>query len=242
MYRPQELLRFTLITPDEVIFHSSMDHEMDKRIILQAIIIAEERFVRPALGDALYEEILNAKNVIVTDINKADLQTDINDSLPGDHTNVVLDDGDIVNAMEFLSPDNLNLWLQYLWKLTAECVMFMAYPDSFIKMTSQGVIHNQAQSSPLSQGGVVTPALASMKWAMDKRIQDRIDPLVQVMQYYICKIKAADKTKFVNYTLKCACDPCSNEPGDDNIAYKNKSGIVLGLYDDEDDHHRGSGW
>lgn len=242
MYRPQELLRFTLITPDEVIFHSPMDHEIDKRILLQAIIIAEERFVRPALGDALYEEILNAKNTIVTDLNKADLQTDINASLPDDHTNVVLSDGDMVNAMEFLSADDLALWLQYLWKLTAECVTFMAYPDSFIRLTSQGVIHNQAQSSPLSSGGVVTPALASMKWAMDKRIQDRIDPLVQVMQAYICRIKKADNTKFVNYTLPCACDPCSNEPGDDNIAYKSKSGIVLGLYDDEDDHHHHRRW
>lgn len=47
MYSINRLNRPVLITPDEVLFHAATDHSVDARQILQNIIIAEERIIRP---------------------------------------------------------------------------------------------------------------------------------------------------------------------------------------------------
>lgn len=215
MYRLNHLMRNVLITTDEVIFHAPTKQTLDPRTIQNSIIIAEERFIRPALDFDMYYELADSKNVVVTNANKAILQANM---VGG----VVLKEGDVVNAFEQMSSDNQKLWKEHLWKLTAECVMLIAFPEGFVQFSSEGVIHTSPIASPLNTTGVSTPELKSMKWAMDKKQQDRIDPLLESLHDYICRNKA----KYLKYKKEC---PCDNETR--NVK---RSDLVLGLYDDID--------
>lgn len=223
MYRINPLMRNVLITTDEVIFHAPTKHTLDPRTIEQSIIIAEERLIRPALSDDLYYSLIDQKNKIVTSANKATLEQQINDSLPVGSEAVVLAEGDIVNAMEFLTADNLALWKQHLWKLTAECVMLGSTPESFVQFGAEGVIHTVPTAGPMNTAGLVSPELRSVKWLMDKKMMDRIDPLTEALHSWLCR----NKTKYPLYSRDCGCDV-------KGVAYKRKSDIVLGLYDDID--------
>jgi hypothetical protein len=231
MYRPNPLQRGVLITFDEVIFHIHSKQTLDTRTIQNSIIVAEERLIRPALGYDFYRALVDEKNRVVTDENKDELQNAINASLPAGAQEVTLAVGDIVNALEFLSADNKLFWKEHLWKLTAECVVLGAYPDNYVQFSSEGTIHNQPAGSPISGGGIVTPELRSIKWAMDKKMMDRIDPLLESAHLWLCKQQKADSTKFTDYTRHCDCDH-------HGVAYKRKTDIVLGLYDDIDRPHR----
>jgi hypothetical protein len=108
MYRVITQLRKVLITPDEVIAFCLQGHTIDPKMIEPSIIVAEERLVRPFLGFDFYESLVAQKCKIITEANKEAIQTLINDSLPDEAQDVVLEVDDIVNAMEYLSPDNLN--------------------------------------------------------------------------------------------------------------------------------------
>lgn len=227
MYRINNLQRPVLITTDEVIFHAPTKHTLDPRTIENSIIIAEERFISPALCPALYEELIEAKNVEVTDANKSDLATTINNALPEGTDPVQLANGDIINAMEFLSAEQLALWKRFLWKLTAECVMMTATPEAFVQFGSDGVIHTSPVASPLNTTGISTPELKSVRWIMDKKMMDRIDPLVQGMHTWICAQKAATPSKYISYCKHCDCDASG-------VAYKRKTDWITGLYDDDD--------
>ncbi|MVT11385.1 hypothetical protein [Chitinophaga tropicalis] len=226
MYRINRLMRGVLITTDEVLFHAPTQQTIDPRIIEQSIIVAEERIIRPALSDDLYYALIEQKNTEVTAENKATLEQQINDSLPEGSEPVVLAVGEIVNAMEFLNAGNMKLWKQHLWKLTAECVMLLATPEGFVQFGAQGIIHTQPASSPMNTSGLVTPELRSVKWVMDKKMMDRIDPLTEAMHAWLCRYKA----DYSLYKRDCGCDA-------KGVAYKRKSDIVLGLYDDIDNPH-----
>lgn len=223
MYRVNPLMRNVLITVDEVIFHAPTKQTLDPRMIEQSIIIAEERLVRTALSDDLYYTLADEKNRIVTTDNKAALETLINDSMPEGVVPVVLTEGDIVNAMEFLSADNLFLWKQHLWKFTAECIMLSASPEAFLQFSSEGLVHGAPPAGPMTQATVVGPELRSVKWIMDSKMRDRIDPLTESMHAWICR----NKTRYPLYKKECDCDS-------KGVAYKRKSDMVLGLYDEID--------
>jgi len=223
MYRINPLMRNVLITTDEVIKHAPTKHTLDPRTIEQSIIIAEERLLRTALTDDLYYEICDQKNREVTSANKSVLELEINNSLPAGSEQVTLEIGDIVNAMEFLSVDNLKLWKQHLWKLAAECVMLSAAPEGFIQFASEGLVHGAPPAGPMTQNEVVGPELRSVKWLIDKKMMDRIDPLTESMHSWICRYKE----KYPAYEKECDC----NSKG---VAYRRKSDIVLGLYDETD--------
>lgn len=227
MYRINPLKRNVLITTDEVVFHAPTKHTLDPRTIEQHIIIAEERIIRVALGYDFYRALVDSKNVLITDGNKAAQQALVNASLPVGSQAQVLNTGDIVNAYEYLSADNKLLWTEHLWKLCAECVMLAAYPEGFVQFGSEGAHHTQPQQMPMGGSGVVTPDLRSMKWSMDKKMMDRIDPLRESMHLWLCKKQKADSTKYTDYEKTCDCDA-------DGVAYKRKSDIILGLYDDID--------
>ncbi|SHK92552.1 hypothetical protein SAMN05444266_101609 [Chitinophaga jiangningensis] len=217
MYRINPLLRDVLITTDEVIFHAPTKHTLDPRTIQQSIIVAEERLVRPALGDGMYYDIARIKNQEITDDNRGGfLQL-----LP----EAGLVNGDVINAMEFLSVDYLLLWKQHLWKLTAECVMLLSTPEAFVQFSSAGVTHSVPASGPMTTAGEVSPTLATVKWMMDKKMMDRVDPLMEAMHTWLC----ANKRKYPLYKKDCGCDT-------KGVAYKRKSDLVLGLYDDVDNH------
>lgn len=224
MYKKNPLYRNVLITVDEVLFHAPTKHTVDPRTIQQSIIVAEERLISPALGFDFYEQLTGSKNVVVNDGNKVDLQTKINANIPTGGQAIVLTNGDIVNAMEILSANNLALWKQHLWKLTAECVMLLATPEAFVQFTSEGVVHTNPQAGPMTASNITSPELRTVKWTMDKKLMDRIDPLMEAMHVWLCK----KKSLYPLYTKACDCDV-------NGTAYKRKSDLVTGLYDEEDD-------
>lgn len=228
MYKLNTLQRNVLITTDEVVFHGPTEQAIDARMIENSIIIAEERFIRPAIGFEFYEALVDEKNLTITSGNKAVQQTLIDAyyaAKPKATKPKELEAGDVINASEYMSPDNKALWNYILWKLASECVLLIALPEGFVQMSSQGAIHKQSTSGPMSGEGIVTPELRSMKWVMDKKLMDRIDPLRESMHQWLCRQKKADSSKYPDYKKYCDCD--SN-----GVAFKRKSDIVLGIYDD----------
>lgn len=224
MVRINPLQRKVLITNHEVIFHAPTQHTLDPRSIQQAIIIAEERFIRPALGDEFYEQMLDQKNTEVTADNLAAQQQLINTSMAGMQNIPQLVAGNLVNNIDGLNTENKELWKMHLWKLTAECVLFVAFPDGFIQFASSGIVHNNPPANLMmtTQSNLTTPELKSVRWAMDKKLQDRIDPLIESMHRWICK-----KGIYPLYEKPCDCD-ASGTP------FKRKTDWVMGLYDDEE--------
>lgn len=221
MYNINPLFRNVLITTSEVLFHAPTKHTIDPRTIQQSIIVAEERLIRPALTDSLYYAITDAKNVAVTTENIADLQQKITTASKFDEP-VELSVGDIVNSMEFLDEPFISLWKQHLWKLAAESVMLVSTPEAFVQFGTEGVIHTVPASGPMNTSGVVTPELRSIKWLMDKKNMDRIDPLTEAMHAWICR----HKKSFPQYTRLCDYDT-------KGVAYKRKSDIILSIYDED---------
>lgn len=220
MYRINNLGRNVLITTDEVIFHAPTKHELDPRMIEQSIIIAEERFIVPALGYNYYEQLIGEKNIVVDADNKEDLED-------ADKAGTVLTIGQVVNSADELEDDNKALWNRILWKLLAECVIIAAYPEGFIQLTSSGIIHENATAGPLTGPGIITPDLKSTKWVMDKKMLDRINPLLEAMHVWICKQKKADPDKYPLYCKDCGCDH-------HGVPYQRRTDIILGIYDDQD--------
>ena len=219
-------MRNVLITPAEVMFHAPTKQTLDARQIEQSIIIAEERFIRPELGWLFYEELILAKNLVVTDLNLSATQ----DLFGDEHT--TLKPGDRVNAYEFMLAGQQALWKEHLWKITAECVMVIAFPEGFIQFSSEGVFHTVPPAGLMVTSGLVTPELRSVKWAMDNKIQDRIAPLMQSMHNFLCRYKTTNG--YVNYVKECPCD-------EDAPKLKHND-FILSLYDEEDSCDCGPGW
>ncbi len=223
MYRINPLMRNVLITTDEVIFHAPTKHTLDPRTIQNSIIIAEERFIRPALSSAYYEYLCGIKNKEVTADNKSAIEAEITNSLPAGSDPVVLEVGDIVNSRNYLTGHDLNLWKQHLWKLIAEAVVLVSFPEGFVQFTSEGVVHNAPPAGPMTTSGVVSPDLKTVKWSLDKKIQLRIDPLLEAMHNWICE----RKIYYPVYGKPCDCDASGKSIG-------KRSDWVLGIYDDEE--------
>lgn len=227
MYRLNELKRNVLITPDEVIFHAPTAHTLDPRQIENSIIVAEEWAVRPMLGYDYYEALTASKNLVITSGNLAAQQALFNASQATGATAHTLVEGEVVNAYEYLSTDNKKLWTEHLWKFIAEAVLMVAFPEGFVQFQSAGVVHNQPASGPMNSADIVTPDLRSVKWAMDKKMMMRLDPLREAMHLWLCKQKKADSTKYTLYEKPCDCNA-------DGIAYKRKTDFIFGIYDDDD--------
>lgn len=208
-----------LITTDEVLFHAPMEGTADPRSILQSIIIAERRFIKPMLGHAVYDALIAAKNVVVTSLNKVALQSTVNLGRAGRET-ITLTEGDIVNSDDTLSAAQKILWKDYLHKITAECVYFVALPVNRSKFTPQGVMQNSPQSIA-STASSATIDLRDLKHLMDRSLQDRISPLMEDMHQYLCK------SKYTGYNKDCSCDSNGN-------LYKKKTDIILNMYDNDE--------
>src|SRR5690606_22948001 len=119
--------RRVLITPDEVIKQSIAEATIDPRKLLSAIQIAEERFVRTALGYDLYELLAAAKNVEITSGNQATYQGHFNTTYENGGVTAAI--GAFANSAELLSTAAKKLWNEHLWKYVAECVHFVAMPE-----------------------------------------------------------------------------------------------------------------
>jgi hypothetical protein len=205
-----------LITTDEVIFHGPTDNKVDPRILLQSIIVAETRFIVPMIGLIPYTALVNAKNKVVTEINKDELQTALN---AGRNAKDVIEVqlGDYVNSDTYLSTAQQALWQNHLHKLVAECVVYTALPGNRARFTNQGVTKNSPDIIG-GTGSVASVDLFELKHLMDRTLQHRIGPLMDAMHDYLCQ------TVYPGYTNKYTATK--------------RSGISLEMYDDEDDKCR----
>lgn len=196
MYQINPLKRKVLITAEEVLFHGPTSHTADKRQIEQAIIIAEERFIKPSLCDGLYELFRTQKNWTV--VSHAHDINNVMASLPIDFS-IGLNIGDMVNAIELVTDQHLvDLWNEYLWKICAECVIYTATPTNFIAYTAQGEMINNPKNILSDSQGSNSATQPEIQWKMNKLLMDRIDPLLNAMHSYLCKNRA----NFQAYTCK----------------------------------------
>ncbi|RFM30021.1 hypothetical protein DXN05_03350 [Deminuibacter soli] len=209
-----------LITTDEVIALGPINQDADPRQLLQSIQIAEDRFVRPAICAGLYEDFRRQKNVIVTDVNIDDLTAKVN---AGNYSEpITLSVGQMVNAIELVeTPAYTELWNEYLWKVCAEAVVFIASPTNFSRFTAQGEMQNNPKSITGEGQGAASVELKDIKWKMDKLMMERIDPLIEAMHLWLCE----NKGNFPTYT----CKGCTRQT--DGISIQRKSAWIPGLYD-----------
>lgn len=233
MYRINRLHRNVLITPDEVIFHAATDAEIDERQILNNIIVAEERFIANTLGDRFYEDFISKKNVKVTQANQADLLTKINASFvaSGGYAIVLTDIpvGTIINSIELVDDEwYVKLWERFLWKLTAECVDMMTIVPSWLRHTSSGQMMNNPEVIGGNAGGSVTGKIPDVKFKMNTYIQDRIDPLSERMQLWICQ----NKEHFDLYSKDCGGTCGEGGNASDGISSIRKTNFITNIYND----------
>lgn len=207
-----------LITTDEVIFHGPVENNPDIRSLLQSIIIAETRFIIPLIGSTAYKKLVDAKNTLVTDANKAQLTTNINAARAPKREAIVLNEGDYVNSDSYLNDVQKDLWRNYLHKITAECVVFVALPVNRARFTGKGVVKNFPNSIGNS-GDSASVDLYELKHLMDRTLWNRIGPLMEQMHQHMCTTSYPDYDKRSHVPAK-------------------PSSISLSMYDDDDDKCR----
>lgn len=222
MYTVNRLMRNTLTTPIEALFHAPTKQNVDVRPIESSIIVAEERFIRTELGYDFYEYMVNTKNKTLANSGEVTIAQPLVGA-----TDPVLTVGDIVNAFEYLPQAYQTLWKQHLWKLVSECVIASAFPEAFIQFGAEGAFHTVPPAGLMVTSGLVTPLTSSMKWALDKKILNRISPLLESMHTFICKNKA----DYPYYKRECP-GGCN---GDDENVKSKWSGFCLDIYRDLDD-------
>ena len=228
MYRVNFLPRKVLIVTDEVIAMAPTDNNPDPRNIMMAIQIAEDRFIRGAICKDFYNDFRAKKNVAVTDINKEYLESLF--EAPG----TILTVGSFVNAIEFCSSTYQTFWTEYLWKLVAECVLYVATPTNWSRYSASGEMVNNPKSIAADSGsGSNSVDLADVKWKMDKLLMDRIDPLIAAMQEYLFDTRGS----FPLFNCKDFSSFCGDNVGNTSvnnntgISYQRKTACVHGLYD-----------
>lgn len=229
MYRVNLLPRNVLIVSDEVIAWGPTDNTPDQRNIMLAIQIAEERFIKPLICKDLYNDFRAAKNVIVTDINKDYLES----LFPA---GTILEVGARVNAIEFCESGYQTLWTEHLWKLIAECVIYVASPTNWSKYSSAGEMVNNPKSISADSGSAANSVdLADIKWKMDKLLMDRIDPLIASTQEYLFDNRSLlPKYNCKNFPTECGdcADGAGNRINDNSgISFQRKTPWIHGVYD-----------
>lgn len=179
MYNLNSLPRKVLITYEEVLEQSTLGAKSDASNIRQAIQIAEERFIVPLLGWELYNDFREKKNVLVGETNLAYLQDKVGKT-------PVLRIGQYVNAIELV--DTIwyqSLWIEHLWKITAEAVAYVSNPTNWVKQEAAGILMSNPKT-PLSDGaGANSVDLKDLKWIQDNALMNRIDPLISGMKGWI---------------------------------------------------------
>lgn len=217
MFRINNLPRNVLITPDEVVAMTAIDANPGINVILQSIQTAEERFIRPAICRDLYDAFRNQKNVLITDINKSMLEG-------ADYFNTTeIQVGQIANAIELVDDAwMVSLWKEHLWKLTAECVIYVATIPNWSRFTAAGEMVNNPKT--ITEGsGAASVDLNEIKFKLTKIQQDIIDPLIAGMKEYLI----ANRGSFPLFN--CHRDLCRDfdEANNYNNNYNNESGISV---------------
>lgn len=219
MYRVNPFPRNLLLVSDEVIRMSPMQTNPDPVVIQQAIQLAEDRFIRQIICPDLYDDIRNQKNVVVDSLNKAMLEGEF-------ESTVTLNEGEIVNAIELVdNPYYVEFWNEHLWKLAAECVMFVATPTNWSKFSAQGQMINNPKSVAAfsTEGqGAASASIKDLQFILDKFMQDRIDPLRAAAENYLYR----NAGKFPLYNCKK-----SSQMNKDGVSLYRKTSFVHGIYD-----------
>lgn len=214
MYRLNPLPRKVLIVTDEVIAMGATSGNCSPENLLQAIIIAEERFIKPMMCKDFYYAMRNQKNVLVTADNIADLTTKIN--IGNDGEAAVLAIGDMVNSIEEVtSAPFKEWWYEYGWKIAAEAVVYIATPTNWTRYTAAGEMMNNPKSITNEGQGAVSADLKDIKWKMDKMLMDRLDPLIQASHEWLCD----NRGNIAEYN----CKPCGCDNDNGGTSYKRKS-------------------
>jgi hypothetical protein len=206
-----------LLTSDEVMFHAPTDEHMDPRTILQNIIIAERRFIKPAIGTSIYNTLVTNKNILVTPANVEMLTESVNADREPDRETLVLHPGDYVNSDFYLNEVQQDLWREHLAKVAAEAVWLVSMPVNRIRSTAKGLIKNFPEIIGPMNGEATSADLRDMKHLMDRGLQDRVSVLLDDLHEYMCTVS------FTGYTRDCGCGKVPSKKAD----------IVFGLYDDD---------
>jgi hypothetical protein len=211
-----------LITTDEVIAQAPMEDNPGIRNILLAIQIAEDRFVKPVICKDLYYDFREKKNVVVTDINKTFLEALINEGNGSEP--IVIKVGDIINAIELVDNEwYVQLWNEYLWKLTAECVFYIASPTNFSRYTAAGEMENNPKVISNEGQGSASVDVPKMKWKMDKILLERINPIITSMHEWL-----ADNRGYFPFYNCQSFRGCSDQG---TVSAQRRSGWIPGIYD-----------
>ena len=224
MYTINQLPRATLITAMEVLAMTAMDAMTDTRYVLESIIVAEERFVAPVIGDAMYEAFLDQKNVLVTEDNLPDLIDAVNVSRLAQRKEALpkgaLLPGMLINASELLTEANRRLWDRFLWKITAECVHCIMLPDHWLRTTAQGQQYNNPKSLTAEMLASASGELKDVQFKIDHKLQSVINPLMARMEHWI--LAHAD-----DYPLF----PIKRDSEGNGINKQGKGGMAVGVYE-----------
>lgn len=229
MYRINDIGRKVLITVDEILAKAAIDDNADLKYLRNSIEVAEERYIAPILGDALYDALVSAKNVQVTTGNKEELVDLINASRAGAGKNNIdetkLIPGMMVNASEFLSAEQKELWDRYLWKITAEAVDVVAIVPSWLRTTGQGQQLNSPQTLASNDESSASGDRKDIQYKVDAMVQGRLLPMIERMKKYLC-----DRAGW--FPLYDSCE-CAKDKG----INKRVGGLILGIYEEDEVKH-----
>lgn len=221
MYRVSRLPRKVVISTDEVIRMGPVAGNPDVDNLQDAIIIAEERFLKRVMCPDFYYAFRDAKNVEVTEVNKSMLEELVNEGNDGEA--IVLEVGEIVNAIELVENANWREWWnEFGWKITAEAVVYIATPTNWIKAQASGEMVNNPKTIAMGGegSGASSVELKDVKWKMDKMLMDRLDPLIEASHEWM----SARRGDFPLYN-------CKSFSSDEGVSYKRKTGFIHGIYD-----------
>lgn len=219
MYIVSNLNRLAIISVDEVIASIPSDMNPSVTHLEKSIVVAEERVLKPAMCFDFYYELRGLKNKIVTDGNKAELQSKF-------QTGTTLSVGEVVNAIELVENEKYREWWnEFGVHIAANAVMYMSTPMNWLRTTSAGEVLNSPKTLVLDAKGSTSGDLKDVQWKMNKLFQDWIDPLIAASDEWLCK----NKQYFPNYNCKKCADCGCGESASGNVTRKS---AWINLYDD----------
>ena len=221
MYRINYTGDNVLLTYDEVLKKIAADQAVDERIVIANIELAEKRFIVPVIGDAMYDDFCNQKNVTVTNVNQADLIAKINGQPNPPKkpvTTTTLPIGAVVNAIEFVNNTNyVTLWNKGLWKWAAEAVDASCIIPNWARQTGQGVMNNSPKSILENGKDASSVDRKGVELKLADAIENRVNPMQSRVVAYVC-------ANVANYTLfkkcNCRCD-------EDGVNADMKGGMIF---------------
>lgn len=157
----------SLIKPQEVvntgIYRAApVNTRFDINIISPHIQSAEERFVVPIMGTALYNDMVANQNPLVSNYNP--------------------DAGALVDKFP-LNANYESLWTLYLLRFIGYVIYYEALPYLTFQVSSKGIFTNDSEFA--SNGG-----LAAVKFMQDNTLQ-KIDNLKPLIDKYLCDNKTS---------------------------------------------------